>query len=173
MQQQTIGSANADGDAGDPATGARHLGDAAATARLGAALGAILRAGDAVLLHGDLGAGKTALARAAIASLTGGGEDIPSPTFTLVQTYEPAAGPRLVHADLYRLSGVEEIYELDLVEAFEDAACFVEWPDRLGPLTPRRRLDLTLSPEGEGRRLAWRAAGGGWDAALAVLAGDP
>ncbi|MEO0363161.1 MAG: tRNA (adenosine(37)-N6)-threonylcarbamoyltransferase complex ATPase subunit type 1 TsaE [Pseudomonadota bacterium] len=155
------------------AAGRRDLADDAATRRLGAALGRALGPGDAVLLTGDLGAGKTALARAAIAARIGEGEEIPSPTFTLVQTYEArdgAAPLRLVHADLYRLSDPDEAWELGLDEAFEDAAVFVEWPDRLGRLAPARRLELTLEPTASGgRRLSWLAVGGDWGRALAAL----
>lgn len=152
----------------------RLLPDAAATDRVGAALGRVLRPGDAVLLSGELGAGKSALARAAIAAILaeeGREEDIPSPSFTLVQTYDSARG-EIWHADLHRLSGPAAIPELGLEEAFDDAICLVEWPDRLGPLTPARRLEIALDfPPGgaEGRALEARAEGPGWEAALAAL----
>lgn len=146
------------------------LSDDAATARVGAAIGRALRPGDSVLLEGGLGAGKSALARAAIlARLADGGrrEEAPSPTFTLVQTYE-AGGVELWHADLYRLSDWEEAAELGLGEAFERAICLVEWPDRLGPLRPARALTARLAfpARGEGRRLELAPEGGGWDRAL-------
>ncbi|MGF1659279.1 MAG: tRNA (adenosine(37)-N6)-threonylcarbamoyltransferase complex ATPase subunit type 1 TsaE [Rubrimonas sp.] len=154
---------------------ARLLPDAAATDRLGAALGRALRPGDAVLLEGPLGAGKSALARAAIAARLadcGRLEDIPSPTYTLVQCYEtPEAA--LWHADLYRLSDPSEAAELGLAEALETGVCLIEWPDRLGPLAPRRALRLRLGfPDGgEGRLLAVRTEGDGWSAALAAIEG--
>lgn len=155
-------------------SGARALEDDAATARIGAALGRALAPGDAVMLEGGLGAGKTALARAAIAArLAAAGrpaEDIPSPTFTLVQIYE--ADAPIWHADLYRLSGEEEAFELGLEEAFETAIAFVEWPERLGALRPARRLELALSaPPGGGRRLDWRCHGAGWAPVAAALGG--
>ena len=152
-----------------------HLADDAATAALGAALGAALRPGDAVLLNGPVGAGKTSLARAAIAARLDRAEEIPSPTFTIVQSYE--ADGRLWHADLYRLGDEDELIELGLEEVFDDAIVFVEWPEKLGALTPARRLELDLSvalapggARGEaGRAVAWRAVGGGWDRVEAVF----
>lgn len=156
-----------------PAPGALCVGegvlpDEAATARLGAALAPAIGVGDAILLHGDLGAGKTALARALIAARLDAPEDIPSPTFTLVQTYQ--ADIEIWHVDLYRLSDLDEAYELGLDEAFDAAAVLVEWPERLGALLPARRLDIRLSPYPEGgRSVRWSAVGSGWDAALTAL----
>lgn len=152
-------------DTPEAETGALHLADDDATGRLGAALALRLAPGDCVTLAGGLGAGKTALARAAIrARLAAAGrpaEDIPSPTFTLVQIYE--ADVTLWHADLYRLSGEDEVYELGLDEAFTDAVTLIEWPCRLGALMPARRLETELCvAENGGRDLRWRAMGPGW-----------
>lgn len=127
------------------------LPDADATAAFGRRVGAAIRVGDVICLSGALGAGKTTLARGAIAAWTGAEEEAPSPTFTLVQTYDGAKG-ELWHVDLYRLRGEEEVFELGLEEAFETAACLVEWPERLGGALPRDRLDIALEPSGEGRR---------------------
>lgn len=154
-------------------TGSLTLPSEAATARAAQALAAALRPGDVALLSGPLGAGKSAFARAAILSrlrAAGREEPVPSPTYTLMQVYETPAA-RLVHADLYRLSDPEEIEELGLAEAFDDAICFVEWGERLGPLTPPRalRLGLGLGPSPETRTLAVEGAGGGWDRAVAAL----
>jgi tRNA threonylcarbamoyladenosine biosynthesis protein TsaE len=113
------------------------------TARLAIALGAGLSPGDCLLLSGDIGAGKTALARALIQSLQDIPEDVPSPTYTLVQTYETARGP-VWHSDLYRITDPGELEELGLIDAFDDAICLVEWPDRLGDLAPRDALHLCL-----------------------------
>lgn len=124
------------------------LADAEATARLGRWFAPRLRAGDVLLLEGDIGAGKTHFARALIqARLAAAGlaEDLPSPTFTLVQTYD-AGGTEIWHADLYRLAGPDEIEELGLVAAFGTAVCLVEWPDRLGPLRPDAALTLRFGP---------------------------
>lgn len=138
------------------------MADPAATLALGRRLGAQLEAGDVVCLSGGLGAGKTTLARGAIEAWTGAPEDAPSPTYTLVQTYDGPKGP-LWHVDLYRLKRAEEAWELGLEEAFAEAACLIEWPERLGAMLPGDRLDVSLALEGEGRRAtltgvgAWRA----------------
>ncbi|MEL7093499.1 MAG: tRNA (adenosine(37)-N6)-threonylcarbamoyltransferase complex ATPase subunit type 1 TsaE [Pseudomonadota bacterium] len=126
-----------------------------ATDRFGAALGSVLRPGDVVLLSGDVGAGKTHLARALITSLLDAPEDIPSPTFTLVQTYDTRSGA-LWHADLYRLGDTSEIEELGLTEAFDTAICLIEWPDRLGDV-PESALCIHLETHADGRQatLSW------------------
>lgn len=98
------------------------------------------------MLAGPVGAGKTHFARSLIKSLLEVPEDVPSPTFTLVQEYETTRGP-LWHADLYRLSGPGEIEELGLRDAFDTAICLIEWPDRLGPDAPQDALWITLKPE--------------------------
>ncbi|MCX7558228.1 tRNA (adenosine(37)-N6)-threonylcarbamoyltransferase complex ATPase subunit type 1 TsaE [Sulfitobacter sp. F26204] len=113
------------------------------TAALAVTLASVLNEGDVILLQGDVGAGKTHFARALIQSMLDTSEDIPSPTFTLVQTY-PAGPCDIWHADLYRLTSVQEIEELGLVAAFETDICLVEWPDRLGPLIPQNALHLAL-----------------------------
>ncbi|MGI3164172.1 tRNA (adenosine(37)-N6)-threonylcarbamoyltransferase complex ATPase subunit type 1 TsaE [Pseudooceanicola sp. 200-1SW] len=127
-----------------------HLTSAEATAALARRLGAHLVPGDVILLSGGIGAGKTHFARALIQSILAVPEDVPSPTFTLVQEYDTTRGP-LWHADLYRLSDPLEVVELGLDEAFETAICLVEWPDRLADLTPDDTLaiELTALP-GEG-----------------------
>ena len=120
------------------------LGSESATSRFAAALGARLAAGDTILLEGGIGAGKTHFARALILSRLAAPEDIPSPTFTLVQTYEAKDGVELWHADLYRLTDPSELEELGLTDAFEEAICLIEWPDRLGSLRPASALTLRL-----------------------------
>ncbi|RRH77987.1 tRNA (adenosine(37)-N6)-threonylcarbamoyltransferase complex ATPase subunit type 1 TsaE [Falsigemmobacter faecalis] len=138
-----------------PASLTLLLPDAAATTRLGAALSEVIGPGDVLLLDGPIGSGKTHLSRALIhAALAREGrfEDVPSPTFTLVQVYETAAF-EIWHADLYRLGHPQEVIELGLDEAMQQAVCLIEWPDRLGDLTPPQALHLTWAAEGEGRRL--------------------
>ena len=127
------------------------LADAAATAALGGAVGRALRAGDAVCLWGPLGAGKTTLARGLIRSLTRPDEEIPSPTFTLVQLYETPVFP-VAHFDLYRLGRAAEAEELGLDEALDEGAVVIEWPERLEGRLPPDRLDILLRIEGEARR---------------------
>jgi tRNA threonylcarbamoyladenosine biosynthesis protein TsaE len=134
------------------------LADPAATLALGARLGAQLQRGDVVCLTGGLGAGKTTLARGVIEAWTGEAQEAPSPTYTLVQTYDGARG-QLWHVDLYRLKRAEEAFELGLDDAFADAACLIEWPERLDGALPRDRLDIALEPQGEGRRATLNGRG--------------
>ncbi len=121
------------------------------TARFARALGGVVQAGDTILLSGDVGSGKTHFARSLIQSLLSVPEDVPSPTFTLVQTYDTVVGT-LWHADLYRLTSSIEIEELGLGDAFDSAICLVEWPDRLGRLRPDDALDLMLETTGDDTR---------------------
>ena len=124
-----------------------------ATATLGAALAGILRPGDTILLEGPIGAGKSHLARSLIQTRLAAEnrwEDVPSPTFTLVQTYNTDAA-QIVHADLYRLSDPDEVFELGLDTAFDAAITLVEWPDRLGSDRPDTALTIQLQPRDEGR----------------------
>ncbi len=127
-----------------------YLPDEDATATLGERLARLLRAGDTLLLEGPIGAGKSHFARALIRARLGRMEDVPSPTFTLVQTYD-ADGVEIWHADLYRLSHPDEVLELGLEDAFATAICLVEWPDRLGSHLPSDALRLRLAAEGDGR----------------------
>ena len=157
----------------------RILHSQAETESLAAALARALRPGDALLLSGPVGAGKSAFARAAIRARQAAEgcqpEEVPSPSYTLVQAYE--AGPvEIWHADLYRLGDPDELVELGLDEAFQRAIVFLEWPERLGDSAPNRALHLQLEPDpdiDEARRLTFRTEGGNWDAALAAMTGVP
>jgi len=149
------------------------LADPAATARLAAQLARLVRPGDILALHGALGSGKTSFARAFITALAGQPVEVPSPTFTLVQTYATPMG-EVWHFDLYRLQRPAEAFELGIEEAFAEGISLIEWPDRLGPLLPTERLDVMLEePEGSGAaatlRLATLVGQGGWAARLAAL----
>jgi tRNA threonylcarbamoyladenosine biosynthesis protein TsaE len=133
------------------------LEDEAATARLGATIAARLQAGDTVCLSGPLGAGKSTLARALIRALTTADEEVPSPTFTLVQFYE-GLRLKIAHFDLYRLSNPDEAYEIGLDEALDEGAAVIEWPERLQGRLPASRLDVEIAligdlEEGAGRRV--------------------
>jgi tRNA threonylcarbamoyladenosine biosynthesis protein TsaE len=121
----------------------RHLPDEAATLKLGAELAPQLRAGDVVYLRGGLGMGKSSLARGLIRALTSPDQDVPSPTFTLMQIYE-AQGFDITHLDLYRLTDPEESYELGLDELLSSSVLLIEWPDRLGHLGFDDRLEISL-----------------------------
>ncbi|WP_163847865.1 tRNA (adenosine(37)-N6)-threonylcarbamoyltransferase complex ATPase subunit type 1 TsaE [Pseudooceanicola aestuarii] len=121
------------------------LPDATATCDLARRIAPRLRPGDCLLLVGDVGAGKTHFARCLIRTLLTEAEDIPSPTFTLVQEYDGHSGA-IWHADLYRLTDPAEVIELGLEDAFRTAICLVEWPDRLGDLAPADAMTLTLRP---------------------------
>lgn len=117
-------------------------------------LAGVLKAGSLIALSGDLGAGKSTLARAFIrARLEDDMAEVPSPTFTLVQTYEVTDGPEIWHADLYRLTDPEEAYELGLDEARDEAICLVEWPDRMPEDWWDGALEIVLTITDKGERL--------------------
>ncbi|WP_095011208.1 tRNA (adenosine(37)-N6)-threonylcarbamoyltransferase complex ATPase subunit type 1 TsaE [Tsuneonella mangrovi] len=126
------------------------LPDIAAMEVFGARIAGQLRVGDVVALSGDLGAGKTTLARAIIAAL-GHRSEVPSPTFTIIETYD-ALDPPLVHADFYRLERPGEIEELGLDDYREGAALIAEWPENAGGFAQEPGcLSVTLENAGEGR----------------------
>jgi tRNA threonylcarbamoyladenosine biosynthesis protein TsaE len=141
-----------------PADGDFRLDNEADTRRLGAAIAAELKRREAVCLSGPLGAGKSTLARGLIQALTGEPTEVPSPTFTLVQTYQT---PRLAlaHFDLYRLEKAEEVAELGLDEALDEGAAVIEWPEKLGHHLPPNRLDVELRIDGARRRARLRPHG--------------
>jgi len=153
------------------------LADQAETEALAARLAGLCRAGDILALDGPLGIGKTVFARAlinAIAAACGApAEDVPSPTYTLVQIY---SFPMLevYHADLYRVEDMDEIWELGLEEAFDSALTLIEWPDRMGGFLPPHALRIALDQGSDAAERVARFCGGGdWRSRLeAGLSGD-
>jgi tRNA threonylcarbamoyladenosine biosynthesis protein TsaE len=140
-----------------------RLASLAETEALATRLAARARPGDAVLLSGPLGAGKSAFARAFLRALVGDPAlEVPSPTFTLVQSYDTKRGPAH-HFDLWRIAGPAELSELGWEEA-RDGILLVEWPERLGALAPPEALCVTLAPgEAEEARIATLT---GWEGRL-------
>ncbi len=138
------------------------LEDERATLDVGRELGGLLRAGDKIALSGTLGAGKTTLARGILAGLGYDGE-VPSPTFAIVQQYEPPETRiPVAHIDLYRVEDAGEIPELGLEDTLMDGAMIVEWPDRMPDACWHDALEIVLEIKDEGnRRLTWNA-GSAW-----------
>ena len=149
-----------------------ELPDEAATARLAQNLATRVRKGDVLALFGELGSGKTVFARgfinalpapggtAPVSGTAAGPEEVPSPTFTLLQAYERAPAP-VWHFDLYRLVRPDEVYELGLEEALGEGIVLIEWPERLGPLLPAERLELRFdfAERAEARRVTLIGSG--------------
>lgn len=139
----------------------QQIADEAAMAAVATALAAELRAGDVVALSGDLGAGKTTFARGVIHALGWHGE-VPSPTYTLVQSYDPPdVRVPLWHVDLYRLDSPDDADALGLFET--DAALIIEWPERLGDRLPPEALQLTISGSGDAPRLLTSRVPKAWE----------
>jgi tRNA threonylcarbamoyl adenosine modification protein YjeE len=147
----------------------RELADSHATEALGHELSLVARAGTAILLKGDLGAGKSTLARAFIRALApGSGEfDVPSPTFTLVQHYDQTRIP-VAHADLYRIKEASEVAELGLDDLLKTHVVLVEWPEKLDAILSPDSLTVSLSTQSKGR-LAHLEVSGSWSQALKRL----
>jgi tRNA threonylcarbamoyladenosine biosynthesis protein TsaE len=148
------------------------LPDEPATSALAAGIAALAATGDVIALKGDLGAGKTSFARAFIHARGNAGDEVPSPTFTLLQIYRKGA-VAIWHFDLYRLRTVEEAWELGIEEAFSSGISLIEWPEQLGALLPKRHLEICLVfgdlPEA---RRAFLAGDATWRARLYGIAAD-
>jgi tRNA threonylcarbamoyladenosine biosynthesis protein TsaE len=152
-------------------TSAVELPDEAATRGLAAVVAALSQPGDVIALKGELGAGKTTFARAFIRA-RGADDEVPSPTFNLVQVYE-AGTATIWHFDLYRLRSPEEAWELGIEDAFGDGISLIEWPERLGHLLPARRLEIALVfGLGPNARRAALAGGTEWHDRLTLIATD-
>ena len=155
-----------------PVTRSLDIPDEAALARLARRLADTAEAGDAILLIGDLGAGKTTLARHFMRA-RGIADEVPSPTFSLVQAYDTTDGPTLWHFDLYRLDGESDLVELGLEDALGGGITLIEWPDRMGRLTPADRLEIALDfGATETARRARLSGYGAWAGKLAKLVED-
>ena len=125
-----------------------------------------LQNGDVILLKGEIGAGKSHFARSLIQAAMDKVEDVPSPTFTLVQTYDTLVGS-IWHADLYRLSDQSEVFELGLIDAFGNDIVLIEWPDRLGYLEPQDALTIELIIlENDKREVIFSTSSCVWEARL-------
>ncbi len=121
------------------------------TERLAEALSLVAKKGDVFALFGTLGVGKSVFARAFIQNLTNA-KEVPSPTFTLVQTYE-ADDFDIYHFDLYRLKDAEEIWELNMEEALFGAVCLIEWPEKMGAYLPSNAFKISISSNPDGARV--------------------
>ena len=143
-----------------------ELPDQAATEAFGRRLATALRPRDVVALKGGLGTGKTTLARAVVAALSPDAGDVPSPTFTLVQTYPVTlaeGSAELWHFDLYRLERADQVYELGIEDALSEAVCLIEWPElAMGLLPDDRLLTIELQIAGGNARRARIAGGAAW-----------
>ena len=137
------------------------------TAALAAGLAPCLRAGDVIALHGGLGAGKTTFSRALISALMGVETDVPSPTYTVVQTYDGPQFP-IFHFDLYRLNDPDEVFEIGWDET-QDGLALIEWPDHAGAHLPKWRLDLILHHTQETRTATLEPRGEDWQNRLNEL----
>lgn len=143
------------------------LASVADTAALAKRLAPHLRAGDVIALHGGLGAGKTTFARALISALLGQETEVPSPTYTLIQTYRGPGFP-VFHMDLYRLEHPDEVFELGWDDT-QDGVSLIEWPDHAGPHLPDWRLDLTFEILGDRRKARLEPRGEDWQTRLYEL----
>lgn len=139
------------------------------TEKLGQDLALRLRPGDVVALSGDLGAGKTTLARSLVQSLMGVDVPVPSPTFTLVQHYNAPNKMIIAHYDWYRLRHAEEVLELGFEEDCTTAMTLVEWPERALQFLPARTLTIQMSHEIGAGRMAVLSGSPAWETRLAGL----
>jgi tRNA threonylcarbamoyladenosine biosynthesis protein TsaE len=128
------------------------------TQKLAANLAKLCVVSDVILLYGEVGAGKTTFARGFIQELVGDGEEIVSPTFTLVQVYIASGETQIYHCDFYRLKYAEELQELGLDEAFERAITLIEWGELIENTLPDA-LRITLTISGDVRNIELKGSG--------------
>ncbi len=150
-----------------------YLKDLSACRTLAKKLAMLLKTGDIITLDGNLGTGKTEFCRAIIHAL-GYNEDVPSPTFNLVQVYEPELDdmetPAVWHIDLYRLENEEDVFELGIEDAFDTAVTLIEWPEKMGRFLPQEHLkiNLKMAATEEARSITF-AGGAYWQKKLGAL----
>ena len=111
-----------------------------------------LKGNEIIALWGTLGVGKTVFSKAVIQKLTGQKEEVPSPTFTLLQTYDTPSG-EIFHFDFYRIKSSEEAYEIGIEDAFESGICLIEWPEKIGKLLPKRAINIYFKMTETGRQI--------------------
>lgn len=127
------------------------------TAVLAGKMASLVQKGDVIALFGTLGMGKSVFSRAFIRHFQGN-VDVPSPTFTLLQTYD-TPDFEIYHYDLYRLKHADEIFELGMEEALYQGVCLIEWPEKMGGYLPRKAIRVEITPEGSNRRISVFAGG--------------
>jgi tRNA threonylcarbamoyladenosine biosynthesis protein TsaE len=148
------------------------LPDETATIALAERIAALARRADVIALRGDLGTGKTTFVRAFIRARGNYGDEVPSPTFTLVQVYD-LGGPTIWHFDLYRLRAPQEAWELGIEDAFNEGISLIEWPERLRSLLPPRRLEIALEfGDRPGERRVLLDPGTDWPERVTAIAAD-
>lgn len=135
------------------------------TLQFGEKLAGLLTPTDTVFLIGDLGTGKTTLAKGIIGALRGHSDDVTSPTYNLVHVW-PYDGSEIWHVDLYRLDAPKQVAELGLEDAFGHHLCLIEWPDRMGEMAPAQRLDILFHKTKTGRKIVLRPMGQNWEQRL-------
>ena len=121
------------------------------TMRIAAELAKRVKKGDIIALYGTLGMGKTVFCRGFIGAFLSQTE-VPSPTFTLLQTYDTDAFP-IYHFDMYRLKSPAEAYEIGIEDAFAEGVSLIEWPEKIGRLLPRKHISVKIEPDSEGRKI--------------------
>ena len=121
------------------------------TVKIATELAQNVKVGDVVALYGTLGMGKTAFCRGFIQSFLDG-QDVPSPTFTLLQTYDTPKFP-IYHFDMYRLKSPEEAFEIGIEDAFAEGVSLIEWPEKIGNLLPKKHIRVLIEPDEKGRKI--------------------
>ena len=143
-----------------------RLTDLSQTKKLAESLAKLLKTGDVIALYGTLGVGKTAFTRFLVQSFCGEKEEVPSPTFTLLQTYETDDFP-IYHFDLYRLKKPDEVLELGIEDAFYDGVSLIEWPEKMGGYLPKKKiLKIEIECQDEVRTFTFSSENPKWNERL-------